>query len=93
MYASETVSLQWKYRHATTGALQSADTTSVVVKDPTERIRVAYDSNKLVSSSTGIYVYYFDLPDEVIEGLWCVEITHTKGDYTTIIKARFHAEN
>lgn len=71
--ASATV--YFEFRKKTNDALTDAVTVSVVVKDPTNVIRITYDEANLVRVSQGSYYYTFIIPDVVLPGAWQAEVT------------------
>ena len=75
------------------GSYADAASLSIIVKDPTNTQRVAYDSDNLSNGGVGDYSYTFDLPDVVVEGEWHVEISATDASGTDIRYVYFEVED
>lgn len=71
------------------GFVTDADDTSIVVRDPSGSTRVVYDGDNLSSTGVGVYSYVFDVPDDVVEGDWYVNIAATVGEETTVRNVHF----
>lgn len=71
------------------GVLTDADSTAIVARDPANSTRVVYDGDNLSTTGVGGYSYVFDVPDDVVEGDWYVNISATVGDDTTVRNAHF----
>ncbi len=65
----------FEFRKKTDDALTDAVIVSIVVKDPTNVVRIAYDASNLVRIAIGSYYYTFIIPDVVLPGAWYAEIT------------------
>lgn len=71
------------------GVVTDATTTSIVVRDPAGSTRVVYDGDNLSTTGVGVYSYVFDVPDDVVEGDWYVNISATVSGETTVRNAHF----
>jgi hypothetical protein len=91
-YPKASVTVFFEHRKRTTNTLTDAATVSVVVKDPSDVIRVVYDSTKLVRESQGKYNYTAIVPDAVLPGEWYFEITSGLVDDIDVKRAFFTVE-
>ncbi len=74
-YPGQSVTIEWDHRQKSNNALTDATTVDIVVKDPSNVTRIAYDAALLANPSIGQYTYTFTVPDAVLPGNWYAEIT------------------
>ena len=82
----------FEFRKKTDDALTDAVTVSVVVKDPTNVIRIIYDASNLVRVSMGSYYYTFIVPAAVLPGMWYAEIVAGISPDIDVKRAYFQVE-
>lgn len=86
------VTVFFEHRKKTDDALTDAATVDIVVKDPTNVVRVSYDASMLVKESTGKYRYTALVPDVVLPGSWYFEITSGISPDIDVKRAYFPVE-
>ncbi len=91
-YPKSSKTVFFEHRKRTNNALTDAATVSITLKDPSDVIRVAYDSTKLVRESQGKYNYSAIIPDAVLPGEWYFEITSGLTDDADVKRAHFPVE-
>ncbi len=91
-HPGSSVTVFFEHRKRTNNALTDAATVSILVKDPSTVVRVAYDSTKLVRESQGKYNYTAVVPDVVLPGEWYFEITSGLVNDADVERAHFDVE-
>ncbi len=91
-YPKASATVFFEHRKRTNNDLTDAATVSILLKDPSNVIRVAYDSARLVRESQGKYNYSAIIPDAVLPGAWYFEITSGLVDDADVKRAFFDVE-
>ena len=91
-YPKSSVTVFFEHRKRTNNALTDAAVVSILLKDPSNVIRVPYDSTKLVRESQGKYNYTSIIPDSVLPGEWYFEITSGLSNDADVKRAFFPVE-
>ena len=78
-YPGDRMRITGEFRDRTTGILGDPTTVSLKIKEPDETItEYTYAAAQITKTSTGLYYYDLDIPDEVeSEGLWHFKWTIT----------------
>ena len=87
--------LQWKrvnFETKNSSGVLAAATITIAIKDPAGSTRVVYDSDNLSTSATGVYAYDFQIPENIVDGDWHVNISATIGGRTSIKNVHFSVE-
>lgn len=91
-HPGSSATVYFEHRKKTNDDLTDAATVSIVVKDPTNVVRVTYDAANLVRVSVGSYYYTFIIPDVVLPGAWYAEVTAGISPDIDVKRARFTVE-
>ena len=91
-YPKASVTVFFEHRKRTNNALTDAAVVLIVVKDPSNVIRVSYDSTKLIRESQGKYTYTAVIPDVILPGKWYFEIISGLADDADVKRAFFDVE-
>ena len=91
-YPGETAVAYFEVRKVSDDTLVAPSSLEILIKDSTGSTRVNHDDTTLVNPSTGIYRYYFIIPDDVLPGQWHVDIWATVGTYTTFKRVFFEVD-
>ena len=88
-FPGESVSVYFKARRAHDNELVDPSEFDIDVRDPSGSTRINYNPSLLYNLGTGLYRYYFKIPDDVLPGRWYVDIYATVGVYTTFKRIYF----
>jgi len=83
----ETVALSIEIRDEDDVLVDPTTSTQINIWDSSNTLKV--DNQNMTMSSTGLYIYYYTIPDAGSTGIWRVMYVATSGSYNTRKRSRF----